>query len=210
MKKSKLLRIILCILVFFTGVFAEISDEKNLLNSIFLQDWNKTLSETQFDYSVKVSVFIFGAEKHESDTTDSLQVPEITIFYNDTTGFEIYQSNFSGDNNFVIPLSVFNQIIPEANVLFKSGKTNEATEYVLLNVVEMIRSQKLTDEFEDDIEETTQNFNKIPYLFTIVVLLVVFLFVILKKKKKPKKLNSSYFFNGMSKSGFFGGDLDSI
>lgn len=215
MKKSKFLLICVCICGFLSGIAtAQISDERNLLDSSFVQYWNRMLSIMQDDCSVKISVSIFGEEKSENGTDYSLQTPELTVSYNDTSGFEIY---IAGENNFVITWSLLNEVIPEANAIFKSGRTNEATEYVLMNVQEMLYSQKLmlaSDDFADEEYENPQKFNKKPYLFVFFAVLVVFLFVILsvtfRKKKKPELENCSYFFKGMSKSGFFGGDFDKI
>jgi hypothetical protein len=216
MKKSNILFV--CLLVCST--LAEIIDEKNMLDSAFLQYWNRTLEITEAERFVKVTVNIYGEEKQksdeEADDLETLKLPEITITYNDTAGFEIFQSNFENfpnDSNFIIPSMIFNDIVPEANALFKDGKTIVAAEYVLINILETLYSPKMTediDEFAEESGKTANISNKTLYFYAIPVVLIVFLFVIIRRKKKQKTESHSYLFNGMSKTDFFGGGFDKI
>jgi len=220
MEKSKFLLILLCICGL---IFAEISDKRNLLDENFLQEWNKILAITKAESFVKISVLIFDNDTIVADTpqnyeyqekrNESLETfpsPEILIVYNDTAkGFEIFQNNFENhpiDSNFIIPSFFFDHIIPEANELFKEGKTNVALEYILANFQEILYPQKLS---EQNVE-ATQKSDKIYYLYAISAFIVVFLFVILRKKDKPKNENNSYVFKGMTKDDFFGGGFDNI
>lgn len=202
-----------------------ISDKKNVIDEDFLQEWNKILAITKAENFVKISVLIFdndtveydniSSNNHEyketqNESLETFPSPEILIVYNDTaTGFEIFQKNFENhptNSDFIIPQFFFNDIIPEANVLFKEGKTEVALEYILANFQETLYPQKSSEESS----EITQNSDKIYYLYAISAFIVVFLFVILRKRNKPKNENNSYVFKGMSKDDFFGGGFDNI
>jgi len=213
----KLNKIICLLFLFFDLLFAaKISDENNVFSASFKQHWDSTLLLIEENFSVKINVFVFA----EQDGGEN-EVPSITVIYNDSShGFEIYQSDFENESNFVIPSSFFSEIIPEANALFLGKNENQALEYILVNIWEMLYHYKIVFEEQPVEDEFLENaeFVKVAKNLTIskknliligfMLLIVVFLFVIFKRKKQSVQTDSSNFFGGMSKNGLFGGDFD--
>ena len=193
MKNFKFFLIVLCFCGLFTSAFAGaiagILDERNLLDEDFLQRWNNAIFTMESEFAVKITLLLLNEEKQVAGVPNNVQIPEITISHNDEAGFEIYLSNFDGESNFIIPSSFINGVIPEANDIFREGKASEAAEYILLNVREMLYSQKrvsAADEFEEKKREIPRNYNKVSYLlFAFSALFVLFVFIILLKRKKP-------------------------
>jgi hypothetical protein len=213
----KLSKIVFLSFLFFNSLFAaQIADENDVLSTSFKEYWNAALSTIEENFSVKINVEIFVKEKYAVENA-----PTITVMYNDSShGFEIYQSNFENESNFVIPSSFFLEIIPEANALFLEKKENQALEYIFVNIREMLYHYKtISDDLSAENEESEKTeFVKITknlkiskknlILIGLMLLIVVFLFVIFRRKKRSIPINTSNFFGGMSKSGFFGGDFD--
>jgi hypothetical protein len=209
---------IICLLFLFFDLLsaAKITDENNVLSESFKQHWDSTLLLIEERFSVKIYVLVFA----EPDSIEN-ESPSITVIYNDSLhGFEIYQSNFENESNFVIPSLLFSEIIPEANALFLEKNENQALEYILVNIWEMLYHYKVVFDklpIEDELLENTE-FVKVAKNLTIskknliligfILLIVVFLFVVFKRKKQSMQTDSPNFFGGMSKSGLFGGDFD--
>jgi hypothetical protein len=187
---------------------AQIINNAKALDSAFVSLWDYTLSSIEEDCSVRVFVSVLSDE-----TETDLLTPTISIIYRDeASGFEIYLSGFEEESAFMIPSLFVTEIIPEANTMFSRGNANKATEYILVNVMEMIYAQNrsLTPEGIYEYEQKTTISVKKLFLVGIFLSFVVFLCIFLSKKKIFGDLNYSYFFNGMSKSGFFGGDFDNM
>ncbi|MDR0304083.1 MAG: hypothetical protein LBH98_04840 [Chitinispirillales bacterium] len=209
----KLFRFIFAVSVVFLSLSsAEIIDRKNLLDTSFVRRWNSILSDVEKNYSVIIDFLILDEEFNVVR-----KIPTITIIYkNSLQCFEIYQSNFSDESNFVIPSLFFSEVIPEANELFKSGKTEQAAEYILMNVKETLQYYKAyldetfietesaaADVKVDGLTEKTKNYWKNILLVGLLISLVVFLYLIFAKNKRSANLNRSYFFTGMSGIDFF-------
>jgi len=207
----KLNKVICLLFLFFDLLFAaKIVDENNVLSASFKQHWDSTLLLIEENFSVKINVFIFAGQNGDGNV-----VPSITVIYDDSLhGFEIFQSDFENESNFVIPSSFFSEIIPEANALFLEKNENQALEYILLNIWEMLYRYKIVfddqpaeDEFVKVAEDLTIS-KKNLILIGIMLLIIVFLFVVFKRKKRVVHTDSPNLFGGMSKSGLFGGDFD--
>lgn len=191
--------------------FAEIIDKEKLLDASFVYNWNTEISRIEKEIGVKINLLISGNNKIDA----AGKIPTITIIYrNSLKGFEIYQSNFANESNFIIPSSFFLDVIPEANELFNSQKKNQAAEYILMNVKEILLYYNA-----DDIVHNTQinNLTKKAkfygakaFLAGFALSIVVFLYVVFGRKKKSANVNRSCFFGGLSRTGFFGGDFDNI
>ena len=207
----KLNKIICLLFLFFDLLFAaKITDGNDLLSASFKQHWDSTILLIEENFSVKINVFVFA--ERDGDENES---PSITVIYNDSShGFEIYQSDFENESNFVISSSFFSEIIPEANALFLEKNEDQALEYILVNIWEMLYRYRVVfddppaeDEFVKVAKDLTIS-KKNLILIGIILLIIVFLFVIFKRKKRTVHTDSSNLFGGMSKSGLFGGDFD--
>jgi len=200
MKRSKILRIILCLCIFsassFAGAIAGILDERNLLSDNFRQHWNNTIFEAQDEYSVRITVQILGGHDQNSETANIYNIPEISVIHNKETGFEIYLENFEGESDFIISTAFFTHIIPEANSLFENGEFDAAVEYILMNILEMLRLQNqalISDIIFEELNGAAPFFRGLLILSAVILILLAafFALAVFMKKSKPQPVNKT-------------------